>query len=72
MVISSMGVSGGGIGALEKLPKTQEVKDSKDSMGVTLAKMLNIGERELEEPTSGRLNKASSRGPELLTHSQNF
>jgi hypothetical protein len=37
----------------------------KDLMEVTLAKMPNTGERELEEPTS-------SRGSELLTHSQNF
>jgi hypothetical protein len=34
--------------------ETWEVRDSKDPLGVTLAKMLNIEERELEWSTSSR------------------
>jgi hypothetical protein len=40
----------GGVG----VPETWKVRDSKDSMGVTLAKMPNTGERELGESTSSR------------------
>ena len=34
-----------------KVPETWEVRDSQDSMGVTLAKVPNIGKREHERPT---------------------
>lgn len=37
--------------ALE-IPETREVRDSKDSMGMPLAKIPNIQESELKEPTS--------------------
>lgn len=39
---------------LYKVPETWKVRDSKDSMGVNLVKMPNIGERGLKEPTSHR------------------
>jgi hypothetical protein len=37
-----------------EIPKTQEVRDFKDSMVVNLTKIPNTRERELEEPTSNR------------------
>ena len=37
-----------------------EIRDSQESIGLTLAKMLNIWEREFEESTSNRLDRASS------------
>lgn len=37
----------GGKGTLLKVPKTHDVRDSIDLMGVILAKMLNFGEMEL-------------------------
>ena len=39
---------------LQNVPETWDLRDSKDSMGVTLAKMPNIEERELEESTSSK------------------
>jgi hypothetical protein len=37
-----------------KVLETWEVRESQDSLGVTLAKMPNVGERELKEFTSSR------------------
>jgi hypothetical protein len=34
------------------MPETQEMRGSKDPMGMTLAKIPNIEEREFEESTS--------------------
>ena len=36
------------------IPEILEGRDSKDSMGVTLVEMSNIGERKLKEPLSAR------------------
>ena len=41
-------------GDLLESTRDREVRDSQDSMGVTLAKMPNIGERKLKEYTSSR------------------
>jgi hypothetical protein len=42
-----------GVG-LQNVPETWEVRDSQDSKGGILDKMLNYRERELIEPTSSR------------------
>jgi hypothetical protein len=44
----------GGWGNLQKVPETLEVRHSQDSLEVTIAKMTNIGERELRESTMRR------------------
>jgi len=62
----------GGIGALPKVPETQEVRDSKDSMLMTLAKMPNIGERNSKSPPP--VYRQGPKWRERITnpHSQNF
>jgi len=47
-----LGVVGGG--TPQKVSETWKVRDSQDSIGVTLAKMPNNGEREFEGSTSKR------------------
>ena len=48
------GVGGGWLARKYQSQETWKVRDSQDSMGVTLAKMPNIGERELVESTFSR------------------
>jgi hypothetical protein len=54
-----------------KVTETGEVRDSKDSMGMTLVKIPNNGERELRVHLQ-LIDRASSRGTVLPTHSQNI
>ena len=43
-------MEGWGEGTLQKVPETWEVRDSQNSMGMTLAKVPNNQERELKSP----------------------
>ena len=45
-----------------KVQETWKVRDSQNSIGVTLDEMPNSGERELEESTSSRLNGPQEEG----------
>ena len=54
-----------------EVPEILELRNSKDSIGVTFAKMPNTGKKELKTPTSSR-ETGPSRGRGLLIHSQNF
>ena len=60
-----------GGGDPQKVPETQEVRDSQASKGMTSAELPNSGEKELRVYLQF-IDMASSRGMELLIHSQNF